>query len=297
VVHLLICMALIGALTGCSPKLGAGLSAEDLQACDDVAVKFSAALDNFFAFDEGIVPHISLKPGIAEITSPANGSALPFGPVVIAFKQPPKDPGVDYRRNLQVKVRQIYTNDLQDVGNPYAVVLPSPTNLEIPWMPASPGKYIFMVLYRNLETTGEDITNVQMGAQLEVEQIAHGPYSLAYVCVQIETPKAGGAQSPQPVILMPLENLTTLVPTLISTATPLPTFTKPPTPTPTQIPATATFTLVPPTPRPPTRVPPTSVPPTEIVNCSAYGDADTCSANPVCTWGQLPSGAYACVDK
>ena len=285
-------MAVIGALMGCSPKLTPSMSAEDLQACDDVAAKFGEALDNFFAFEEGIVPHISLRPGIAEITLPANGSALPFGPVVIAFKQPPVDSGVDYRRNLQVRVRKIYTNDIQDVGNPYAVVLPYPTELEIPWTPPGPGKYIIMVLYRNLETTGEDITNVQMGEQLEVEQIAHGPFSMAYACVQIEAPKAGGANSTQPVIIMPLENKATLLPTVSRTVTPSTTFTTIPTLTPTKPIATSTFT-----PKPPTPVPPTDIPPTAIVNCSAYLDKTICESDPACFWEQSPSGAGVCKNK
>ena len=299
VLYLLICTAVIFTMKGCGPTPVAQMSSKDLQTCDDRAAKIITALDDHFVSE--IVPHISLRPGIAEITSPVNGSVLPFGPMVIAFKQPPVDSGVDYRRNLQVRVGQIYSIDLPYVGDPYAVVLTYPTELEIPWTPPGSGKYILVVLYRNLETTGEDITNLVMEGQLEDEMIAHGPYSLAYVCVQIDPPKAAGAQSLQPVTMMPLGNIP-LPPTITRTVTPWPTITRTPTFTPTET-ATSTFTRVPPTRKPPTPVPPTPVPPTPVpptevvVNCSAFGDETSCNASRMCTWVIAPTGGGSCVNR
>ncbi len=317
---LLIFMAVFGPLTGCAPKPVAQMSSEDLQICDDSASQWI----------EPSVPLSDAKPYLvipaqAEITSPVYASILSFAPVVIQFKQPPGDPGVSYRL-LTVIVRTINATYMEWVGNPITVVPPLPTNIEVTWTPPTPGKYLIMVFFSNVETIpalgdnvelmAEELQHMHSGDHYETYKIHNGPSSLAYVCVQIDPLKAVGAQSSQPVV-QPLQNNVTLLPSITRTVTPWPTITKTPTLIPSITIPTATFTHVPPTRVPPTRVPPSPVPPTpvpptperptpipptpipgtEVPGCSTYLTADTCNMNPVCTWGHLPTGAEACVNK
>lgn len=290
--YILIGIVLIVTSAGCGPTIPNGLTGEDLQACDDVAAKTIKIFDDYFKLQEDYKagPTIPLRAGKAEITSPADGSALPFGPVMITFKQPPVQPGVDHRRNFQVWVRPIYSNPNNIIGNPYEVVLAYPTELAISWTPPSAGKYILMVLYRNLETTGEDITNVQMGELLEVEQIAHGPFSMAYVCIRIDPPKPGTVSS-QPVKIMPVDSIATRTSTVTSTVTMIPAATLIPSSTFTTVPSltpTVIKTLIPTKPsatitnRPvQASSTPTNVPP---VDCSQYTEKDPCNRDLACIW-------------
>lgn len=157
-----------------------------------------------------------------------------------------------------------------------------------------------MVLFRKLETIselggnvtlmGEQLALTTMGNHQEDDNIDHGPFSLAYVCVKIDFPTAVGAQSSQPVIVMPLENIT-LAPSVTRTVTPWPTITKTPTLTPPKT-ATSTFTKVPPTPVPPTPIPPTDVP-TEVVSCSSFLVQGTCERK-ACTWDHRVTGEGYC---
>jgi len=295
-IYLLICMAVVFTMKGCGPNPVAQMSSEDLQTCDDAASQWI----------EAPVPLSDAKPYLvipakAEITSPVYASILPFEPVVIQFKQSPGDPGVSYRL-LTVIVRTINATYMKWVGNPITVVPLLPTNIEVTWTPPTPGKYLIMVFFSNVETIpalgdnvelmAEELQHMHDGDHFEDYKIHNGPSSLAYACVQIDPLKAVGAKTLQPVTMMPLGNIT-LPPTITRTVTSWPTITRTPTLIPSET-ATATFTRVPPTRKPPTPVPPTPIPPTEVVvNCSAFGDKASCETNR-CAWEQYATGGGIC---
>ena len=313
----LICLAVIGALTGCGPKLTPSMSDEDLQTCDDSTAKMKQWSDVSMP-SSNAQPYL-VTPGEVDITSPLYGSILPYGKqVVIKFKQPPANAGVLYR-NYRILVTSITGSNLDRVGDQYAVVTQPPTDFQVTWTPPGSGKYILVVLIRNLETIAFLGGNTEaMGEQLQLKlsmmedfDIHYGPFSLAYVCVKIDVPKAGEAIPPQPGTIMPLQNVTNLAPTITRTATLLPTITKTFTFTPFIPTATSTFTSTPFIPTftstftsiPPTRVPPTDIPPTDIpstpaVICSNFTDERSCVANDACRWEIPPTGGPGvCKDK
>lgn len=285
VVYWLICMAVISALVGCAPKLPPGMSAEDLQTCDDNAwedEELSASYESLI----DTRPYLAL-PGDVDLWSPLTGSILPFGePVVIKFDQPIATDGVLFR-NYRVIVTSITGGNMEWVGSEWAVVDMSSFNLQVTWMPPGSGKYIIHVFIRNLETLDWLLGNpVNYSAELSNTlgtYLHYGPFSVAHVCVQIDVPKAGDVVPPQPGTVMPVQNITVLVPTATSTSTQRPSATRSPT-------STATSTL---TPRPPTRVPPTSttVPPPPAVICSSFiTDLDCRAHDDVCQWAPPPIG-------
>jgi len=297
VVVWLICMTVIAALMGCTPKLPPSMSAEDLQTCDDYAWKDEALVDNYDTLI-GTHPYLALS-GDVDLWSPLNGSILPYGePVVIKFDQPPATPGVLFR-NYRVIVTSLTRTNLEYVGDQYAVVGMSSFSLQVTWTPPGSGKYIINVFLRNLETLdwlldnpanySEELSNT-LGTYLH-----YGPFSAAHVCVQIDVPKAGDIVPQQPGTVVPMKNVTITVPTATRTATHRPTVTK----TPTFIPSpTSTFTLKPPTRIPDTPIPDTPIPPTAVVSCSIYTDERSCWANDACKWEQPPTGGPGvCVNK
>ena len=322
VLYLLICTAVIFTMKGCDLNPAAQMSAEDMQTCDDAASQWISTEPGPSVPLSGAKPYLVI-PAKAEITSPVYASILPFGPVVIQFKQPPGDPGVSYRM-LTVIVETIAINGTYRewlVGDPITVVPLLPTNREVTWTPPASGKYLIMVFFSNVETIpalgdnvelmGEELQHMHWGDHYETYKIHNGPSSLAYACVQIDPLKAVGAHSPQPVTMMPLENIT-LPPTITRTVTSWPTITRTPTFIPTKT-ATATFTRVPSTRKPPTPVPPTPVPPadtpvpptlvppadtpTDVVNCSVFPSQRECELHPMCQWVTSPTGGESCGNK
>lgn len=300
VVNFLISMAVISALTGCAPKISPSMSPEDLQTCDDTAATIKENLSfPVSPYEAKYVPYM-VTPGEAEITSPLYGSIIPYGePVNISFTQPPPDPNVSFRI-LKVFVTPINTVNLSKLNIPMFSLsgkVPSTyPNFGINWTPGSSGKFIILVMFWNLKYGGNPEG---------FPRIDFGPPSLAYECVKIDVPKAGGAKTLQPVTMMPLENITlpptithtvTLFPTSTYTLTFTPTFTSTFTPF---IPTfTSTFTPKPPTPVPPTPVRPTAIPPTTVVDCSAFTEQRPCESNNACKWVTPPSGGPgSCVNK
>ena len=285
----LMCMAVISALAGCSPKITPSMSDEDLQTCDNTAATIKENVTfPVSPYDLKYKPFMT-TPGEAVITSPLSGGVFPFEPLSISFTQPPPDPNISFRI-LKVYVTPIDTISLSQLYHPLissnGVVASSYQNtIEYHWTPESSGKFIILVFFRNLKNGGNPDG---------LPKIDFGPPSLAHVCVKIDVLKAGDvmALSPQPGTIMPLLIPTNLVPSFTPTYTPSSTLTR--TPTLTSSPtATSTFTLIPPTRIPPTRIPPTSIPPTAIPNCSAYTEKDVCERNG-CSWNQGPSGAGVC---
>ncbi len=296
VVNILICTAAISALTGCAPKISPSMSPEDLQTCDDTAATIKEDFSFPVSANEAKYKPYLVTPGEAEISSPLYGSIIPYGePVTISFTQPPPDDGVS-NRILKVYVTPINTINLSELTIPlfsfYGTVPSTYPNFGIIWTPGSSGKFIILVMFRNLRNGG----NPGPGG---LAYFDFGPPSLAYVCVKIDVPKAGGAKTLQPVTIMPLENIT-LPPTITHTVTLFPTSTYTLTFTPT---FTSTFTPKPPTPKPPTlvpptAVPPTAVPPTTVVDCSAFSEQRPCEINNTCKWVIPPSGGPgSCVNK
>ena len=127
----LICIAVIGGLMGCTPKVPKAMSEEDLQTCDD-----SAALmkQNSDITKPVPVSHPNLvQPGEAEIDSPLSASILPYGePVAIKFNLPPADAGVKFR-NYRIIVTTLTGKwPIDWVGDQFAVVSSPASGLQKP---------------------------------------------------------------------------------------------------------------------------------------------------------------------
>lgn len=323
VVYYLICIAVVGALLGCTPKIPKGMSDEDLQTCDDTVAKMKQDYD---VTKPPPASHPELvQPGVTEIAAPLSAGILPYGePVVIDFNLPSADNGVLYRhyRVLVTSIKGMFTY-LDRVGNQYAVVNQNPTDLQLTWTPPGSGKYIVLVYMRNVGTDASlgVIDTGEIGNQLELQiamaeefTVYTGPYSVAYACIQIDIPKASEFNSSQPGTVVPLQKITDLIPTITKTFTFTPTLTststpKPFTPTITFtatrkpfIPSfTPTFTLRPPTDVPPTAIRPTDIPPTTpppAFDCSTLTTQRYCEArNDVCWWEASPTGSGVCKNK
>ena len=125
--YLLISLAFISALAGCAPKIPTDImSAEDLQTCDDSAVKMGNSSD--VSMPSSTAQPYLVKPSPVDITSPISGKILPYTQsVIIKFKQPSADAGVLYR-NYRVIVTPLSGSPYTFVGNQYAVVTQPPTD-------------------------------------------------------------------------------------------------------------------------------------------------------------------------
>lgn len=105
VMYWLVCMVVIGAVIGCTPKLPVGMSGEDIYTCDENAWEDEEPIDNYELYLD-TRPYLA-PPGDVDLWSPLTGSILPYGePVVIKFDQPPATDGVLFR-NYRVIVSSI----------------------------------------------------------------------------------------------------------------------------------------------------------------------------------------------
>lgn len=275
------------AMVGCAPKIPEAMSTEDLQQCDDTTetIKTQIAL-SASPYEQKYVPHM-VTPPPATINAPLTGVVLPFGEVVkIKFNQPAPDPNVS-SRVLKVYVSPINSVSLTEVLHPlfsfYGGGVPADFQaFEYSWTPGSSGKFIVMVLLRNLRNGGDP---------KGLPRIDYGPPSMAYVCVKIKPPQAGDMQTVAPGDVNPVQDITLPTITRTVTITPTSTFTLTFTPTLTE---TLTPTFI-----PPVIITPTfTLTATTSTSCNSIKDKAICESNNKCKWDQpVIGGPGSCIKK
>lgn len=291
----LICLAVIIVLAGCAPKIPDMMTGEDLQQCDDTAAAIKKQVTFLVSPYEAKYYPWMITPPEAGINAPLTGAILPYGEAVnISFTQPAPDPNI-INRVLNVYVSPISSVSMTEIKHSlwsfYGGGVPSDyPDFTYSWTPASSGKFVLLVFFRNLKNGGDPEG---------LPRHDFGPPSVAYVCVKIDNPKAGVIQPVGSVQVVPLQNIT-LPPTETYTATSFTSTTLTPTLTPSLTPTfTSTFTytftpLIPTftktfTPKPPTLVPPSDTP-TEVVTCTGLSERDCTLHEDVCKWEIPPTG-------